>query len=205
MTDVLSGRMFDLFKVSTPGQKISGNRMGADDVMIQAEIGGAARVDPGTGLQRPGYMIRDFILESSPGQNIQISSFRGRANLVLVFPGHSDAMRILLEDAARHSRELIELEATVVVIVPQEQQENTLDPSILVLHDSTHAVHRRYGATDEHGRPVPVVYVTDRFGEIASTYAAPGHMMPPKLEEILNTLEFLNQQCPECEPPEWPR
>ena len=177
----------------------------ADDVMTQAEVGGAARVDPGTGLQRPGYMIRDFILQSSSGQNIQISSFRGRANLVLVFPGYSGAMRILLEDAARYSREFLELEATVVVVSPRQQQENTLNPSILVLHDSTHAVHRLYGATDEHGRPVPVVYVTDRYGEIISTYAAPGHIMPPKLEEILGTLEFLNQQCPECEPPEWPR
>lgn len=56
--------------------------------MIQAEIGGAARVDPGICVQRPGFMIRDFTLKFSPGKNVRISSFRGGSNLVVVFPGY---------------------------------------------------------------------------------------------------------------------
>src|SRR6185437_12167559 len=71
--------------------------------MIQAEVGGAARIDPGTGLQRPGHMIRDFELPSSTGGRVRISNFRGRRNLFLVFPAHSDAMRAVLEEASKSS------------------------------------------------------------------------------------------------------
>lgn len=177
--------------------------------MIQAEIGGAARVDPGMGVQRPGFMIRDFTLVSSRGESVSISSFRGRSNLVVVFPGYSDAMRIFLEDAARHAEALEEENTTLVTVVPYGPEESesaaaNCSPAI-ILHDKTHAVYRLSGATDNNGRPVALVYLTDRFGEIAATYVAPGHSMPPSIKEILSTLEFLNHQCPECEPPEWPR
>jgi len=59
----------------------------SDNSMLQAEVGGGARVDPNLGLQRPGYLIRDFILNSGQGKPVQISDYRGRANLVLVFCG----------------------------------------------------------------------------------------------------------------------
>lgn len=177
--------------------------------MIQAEIGGAARVDPGTGVQRPGFMIRDFTLVSSRGESVSISSFRGRSNLVVVFPGHSDAMRIFLEHAARHADALEEENITLVAVAPYGPEESESAAAncspIIVLHDKTHAVYRLSGATDDSSRPVPLVYLTDRFGEIAATYGAPGHSMPPSIQEILSALEFVNHQCPECEPPEWPR
>ncbi len=179
------------------------------DHMIQAEIGGAARVDPGFGLQRPGYLIRDFTLESSTGENVQISSFRGRANLLLVFPGYSDEMRAFLENAAKHSREFLDQEATIVAVIPHAPEEReiltTVTPSILILHDRTHSAYRLSGALDEDGKLIPLVYLTDRFGEIVSSYSLPGHTMPPNLNEVLAALEFLNHECPECEPPEWPR
>jgi len=177
--------------------------------MIQAEIGGGARVDPGMGMQRPGFMIRDFTLVSSRGESVSISSFRGRSDLVVVFPGYLDAMRTFLEDVARHAEALEEENATLLAVVPYgpEESENATancSPTIL-LHDKALAVYRLSGATDSSGRPVALVYLTDRFGEIAATYVAPGHSMPPSIKEIFSTLEFVNHQCPECEPPEWPR
>ena len=177
--------------------------------MIQAEVGGAARVDPGVGVQRPGFMIRDFSLVSNRGENIRISSFRGQSNLALVFPAYSDAMRGFLEEVQRHGREFSEQDTTVVIIVPcgSEEQTISIEESLpfLVLYDKTHAVYRLSGAMDEHGCPVPLFYLTDRFGEIVSTYVAPGRLMPPSVEELLRPIEFVNHQCPECEPPEWPR
>jgi hypothetical protein len=160
--------------------------------MIQAEVGGAARVDPGIGAQRPGFMIRDFTIVSNGGEAIRISSLRGQSNLAVVFLGQSDAMRIFLHDVEQYGRE--------EYAIPIESSSR-----FLVLYDKTHAVYQLSGATDENGRPVPLLYLTDRFGEIVSTYVAPGHSMPPKVAEILSTLDFVNQQCPECEPPEWPR
>lgn len=177
--------------------------------MIQAEIGGAARVDSGVGVQRPGFMIRDFTLPSSGGETVRISDFRGRSNLAIVFPGYSDAMLGFLEDAAGHAKELSEQDTVVVIVVPYGTEEDVISiprcPPIIVLHDKTHAVYRLSGATDADSRPAPLVYLTDRFGEIVSTYGGPGHSAPPSVGEILSTLEFLNHQCPECEPPEWPR
>jgi peroxiredoxin len=177
--------------------------------MIQAEVGGAARVDPGIGAQRPGFMIRDFALTSSRGEDIRLSSFSGRYNLAVVFLGHSDAMRIFLNDLEQHGRELSEEDTTVVAVVPYGREDQAIPVEsgspFLVLYDKTHAVYQLSGATDENGRPVPLVYLTDRFGEIVSTYVAPDHSIPPKVAEILGTLDFVNQQCPECEPPEWPR
>jgi peroxiredoxin len=177
--------------------------------MIQAEIVGAARVDPGIGVQRPGFMIRDFTLPSNPRENVRISNFRGRSNLAVVFPGHSDAMRVFLNDLKRHSREFAEQDTTVLAVAPSGPEEQAIltenNSPILVLHDESHAVYWLSGATDEIGRPVPLVYLTDRFGEIVSVYAGLSHSVPPSVEEILKTLEFVNHQCPECEPPEWPR
>jgi peroxiredoxin len=177
--------------------------------MIQAEVGGAARVDLGIGVQRRGFMIRDFTLASNCGEDIRISSFRGRSNLAVVFLGHSVAMRVFLEDLGQHGCEFSEQDTTIVAVIPCGPEEQTIPienkPPILVLYDKTHAVYQLSGATDENGRPIPLVYLTDRFGEIAATYAAPGHPMPPTVAEILSTLDFVNQQCPECEPPEWPR
>lgn len=177
--------------------------------MIQAEIGGAARVEPGVGVQKPGFMIRDFTLTSSGGERIAISNFRGRSNLVVVFPGYSDAMHIFIENAAQRGSEFSSQEATIIAVVPHGSETQTVpiphNLPVVVLYDRTHAVYQLSGAMGEADRLVPLVYLTDRFGEIVSTYIAPDHTMPPGVDELLHTLEFMNQQCPECEPPEWPR
>jgi hypothetical protein len=63
-------------------------------------------------------MIRDFMLVSNRGEEVRLSTFRGRSNLAVVFPGHSDAMRAFLGDAERCGREFSEQDTTVVVVVP---------------------------------------------------------------------------------------
>lgn len=163
-------------------------------------------------MQRSGFMIRDFTLVSSSGNNVRISDFRGRSNLVVVFtgsPSFPDAIRGFLTDAERSAQEFSKQDATLVAILPcgpEEHASQIADGSpILVLYDKTHAAYRRSGATDENGRVMPLVYLTDRFGEIVCAFAGPGHSTPPAVDKILSALEFVNQQCPECEPPEWPR
>jgi peroxiredoxin len=182
--------------------------MGAEDVMIQADIGGGARVTPGHGVQRPGYMVRDFALKSSEGKEVRASSFRGQANLVLVFPRQSDAMHAFLSEASRRRPEFSEQDAVVIAILPNRREEQRIPHSdsspIFELYDETLHVHHLSGTTDESGSPIPMIYVTDRFGEIVSTHVAADHA-PPSVKEILHMLEFVNHQCPECEPPEWPR
>lgn len=177
--------------------------------MIQAEIGGAARVTPGFGVQRPGSVIRDFTLMSSRGEKLRISSFHARSNLALVFPAFSDAMLGFAEEAVRHAREFSEQDTALLMVLPHGPEKQVISlagsSTIVALYDETHRVYRLSGATDENARPIPLIYLTDRFGEIATSYVAPAHLMPPSVSEILSALEFVNFQCPECEPPEWPR
>ena len=118
-------------------------------------------------------------------------------------------MRDFLDEAVRHEWEFSEQEARVVAILPHYREERGIPTPrgqlVLDLYDETLTAHKISGAIGENGEPVPLVYITDRFGEIVLTYSVSDHALPPRVEEILRTLEFVNHQCPECEPPEWPR
>jgi peroxiredoxin len=175
--------------------------------MLQAEVGGGGRVDPEEGFQKPGYVIRDFVLPSALGVRVQISDYRGRSNLVLVFAGRAVAEFDFLREVARRCRDFTEQDAVVIAVFQYTSQKaHSLKASaklpFSVLADDDGRVHKLYGAIDALGRGAPVIYVTDRFGEIVSVW---GGKNLPSTDEILKMLEFINHQCPECEPPEWPR
>lgn len=181
-----------------------------EDVVLQAEVVGGGRVDAEGGIQKPGYLIRDFILTSSRGARVQISDFRGRSNLVLVFAGCASAARDLLADVAIQQQRFAEQETMVITVfqlVPEDQQflKTWATLPLLLLNDGDGRVHRLFGAVDQEGRSNPVIYITDRYGEIASVYVTRNGEQLPTAEQILKMLEFINGRCPECEPPEWPR
>ena len=82
---------------------------------------------------------------------------------------------------------------------------DTQKQSLVLLIDHDGSLHQQYGAVDEVGQLAQVIYITDRYGEIVSVFHTFGGEQLPATEELLKLLEFLNHQCPECEPPEWPR
>jgi peroxiredoxin len=140
----------------------------------------------------------------------RVSDYRGRSNLVLVFAGQAGIEFDFLQDAAARYQDFTEQDAVIVAVFPYNSQETHLlkiwaTLPFVVLADDDGRVHGLYGAVDEHERPGPVIYVTDRFGEIVSVYDALGGQHQPSNDEVLRMLEFINHQCPECEPPEWPR
>jgi hypothetical protein len=65
-------------------------------------------------------------------------------------------------------------------------------------------IHRLLGASDAAGNLAPTIYVTDRFGEIFAAFHNAKAAALPSPAEIIRWLEFINQQCEECSPPEWP-
>lgn len=75
--------------------------------MLQAEVGGGGRVDPEEGLQKRGYVIRDFVL----GARVQISDYCGRSNLALVFAGLAVTEFGFLREVARRCRDFTEQDA----------------------------------------------------------------------------------------------
>ena len=178
--------------------------------MLQAEIAGGAANAPEA---RPakGQLIRDFTLPSTLGQQISLSDYRGRSNLVLVFAGGGDAIpdrKCLAEIAADYAR-FQEEQAQVLAILQCargkaaliKQQANLPFP---VLVDEDGRIHRPAGAVDVQGHPATAIYVTDRFGEVFAVYRAAEGQAIPSAREIVEWLTFINSQCPECASPEWP-
>jgi peroxiredoxin len=178
--------------------------------MTQAELAGGMANAP---QARPakGQLIRDFTLTSTLGKQISLSDYRGRSNLVLVFGGDGDSipdLKILAEIAADHAR--FQDEQTQVVAIMQcsqgkgariKEQGNLPFP---LLVDEDGRIHRSAGAADNDGHPAAAIYITDRFGEVFAAYRTADGQAMPDVHEIVTWLAFINSQCPECSPPEWP-
>lgn len=178
--------------------------------MTQAEIAGGTTIAPQT---RPakGQLIRDFTLASSDGQTISLSDYRARSSLVLVFAGGgagSPDLRFLAEIAADYAR-MQEEQAQVLAVVQcvrktaaRIKQEAKLPFPLLVDEDGQ--IHRGAGAADKYGHPATAIYITDRFLEVFAVRRETEGQAMPGAREIVEWLSFINSQCPECSPPEWP-
>jgi len=178
--------------------------------MTQAELAGGTVDAPRTSPAKR-QLIRDFTLTSTLGQQISLSDYRRRSNLVLVLAGGgagSPDLEILAEAAANYAR-FQEEQAEVLAILQcgQEsatrigQQANLRFP---LLVDEEGRIHRSAGAVNRHGLPATAIYVTDCFGEVFAVYRAAEGQIMPGAQEIVKWLSFINMQCPECGHPEWP-
>ena len=198
-----------LSEVTTVHQSDMSEQNHSGNAMLQAEVGGGARIDADRRLQRQGYLIRDCIANSVDGRKIQISDYRGRSNLVLVFAGNRASTDEVLARLADRLQQFEEQESVIILLLPSSAVKPELlkaqDQSLVLLIDDDGSLHRQYGAVDEAGQLAPVIYITDRFGEIVSVYTSFDGKQLPCSQELLKLLEFINNQCPECEPAEWPR
>lgn len=171
----------------------------------------AASAGPGSGYPVRGQVLRDFALPSAAGKQVQLSDCRGRANLVVVLAGARGSrprLELLRQLASRHAA-ILEQETQVMAVLccPREQAQAIKARAqlpFIVLADSDGAVHRSLGAFDHSGLPRLAVYVTDRYGEVFAAWRTATGDASPTAQEILEWLEFVNRQCPECFPPEWP-
>lgn len=176
--------------------------------MSQAEIAGGA-VTPANELPSKGRRLRDFELISALGRHIQLSDYRGRCNLVLIFADNRPGTTKLLLEAAQQYTEIQGQEAELLAVVRQSPAQAAAMKQQLklpypVLADADGCIHRQVGAVDPQEHVAPAAYITDRFGEVFGIYRTRDGQTLPPVAEILNWLEFINHQCPECEAPEWP-
>jgi peroxiredoxin len=175
--------------------------------MSQAEIAGGTSTPPNE-FPSKGHLLRDFCLETTSGKKICISDYRGRSNLVLIFMDNQRETLMLASDLAKMYSEIREQEAEVLAVRPGDQLAQTGEPwdllvyPVLVDHDGR--AYAEVGAVDAHGRACSAVYIMDRFAEVFSAYRRRDGQSLPTTSEVLSWLEFVNSQCPECEPPEWP-
>ena len=175
--------------------------------MSQAEIAGGTQT-PRNELPSSGYLLRDFTLMSALGHPVQLSAYRGRSNLVLICADERAETEQLLLGLASQYTQIRNEEAEVLVVVrsPAEatEKKEQLKLPYPILVDDNGRIHQELGAADSQGREFAAVYVTDRFGEVFGAYRTRDGQPLPRLADIVNLLEFIGIQCPECEPPEWP-
>ena len=176
--------------------------------LSQAEIAGGT-VTPQNELPSKGRLIQDFVLTSALGRTVRISDYRGRANLVLILGDERPETAKLMSDTASRYAEIKNEEAEVLVILPTSHEaaaetKQRLKLPYLVLADEDGRIHRMLGATDAQGHDRAAVYITDRFGEVFGIYRTAEGQQVPTIADVLDWLESVNAQCPECEPPEWP-
>jgi len=176
--------------------------------MWQAEIAGGQVTSAGE-LPTKGRLLPAFELISAAGRLIQLSDYRGRSNLVLLFTDHEAATARLLTEMAQRYEEFKREEAEIVAVAKCSTEECGLIKGQLklpfpVLSDEDGRLHHEFGASDQEGDSAAAAYVTDRYAEVFAVYRTRDGQTLPRATEILSWLEFINSQCPECEPPEWP-
>jgi len=178
-------------------------------IMSQAGIAGGA-VTPSNELPSKGRILPDFALPVAfSGRQVQASDFRGRANLVVIVDDGLSETANLISEADRQYGEIKNQETEVLLIIRPLQLTAATDQESLkqlpcALVDEDGCIHRRLGALDAQGHDSAAIYVTDRWGEVFGIYRKSGGQSVPDIAEILSWLEFINSQCPECDPPEWP-
>jgi peroxiredoxin len=176
--------------------------------MTQAEIAGGRLTGP-TELPSKGRLLNDFELTTTSDTRVLLSDYRGRANLVLIAADEDEHTTALLSSLAAQYSKIEELQAVVLLVVGKPHQAaaskaNGLRLPYLTLIDVNGRVHSDLGAVDANGNPQAAVYITDRFGEVFGIYRLRDGAVLPSVKEIVDWLEFINSQCPECGVPEWP-
>ncbi len=176
--------------------------------MTQAELAGRT-IDGRQASPAKGQLIRDFTLTSTLGQEISLSDYRGRSNLLLLFAGgrvDNPDLKVLAEIAVDHNR--FQDEQTQVLAIMLCTRERAVRISQVanlpfpLLVDEDGQMHRAAGAADKSGHPVIAIYITDRFGEVFAVYRAAEGKTMPSAQEMIKWLTFINIQCPECGHPE---
>lgn len=176
--------------------------------MSQAEIAGG-KLTSADEVPSKGRRLREFELMSSEGNSVRLSDFRGRCNLVVILTDERPEAEELLAGVRIHYEEIRNEGAQVLAIMHASHEQTIkakerLNLPFPVLLDNNRHVYRQLGAVGPEDRDAAAVYVTDRFGEVFAAYRTIDRQISPTVADILQWLEFINAQCPECEAPEWP-
>lgn len=147
------------------------------------------------------------LLPTSDGRQLDLWQYKGRRNLV-IFVAHAASCqecRKYLQTMAQHYRSFQEWETQVLALVPGSQEEiqklcSEIDIPYPVAIDQSGVASFKLGLAPQRGTQGPQagLTITDRWGEIYETCKASQTHRLPSVEEILNTLRFIEIQCPEC-------
>lgn len=162
---------------------------------------------PQTGTFRRGQRLPVLPLRAPTGETFDLAAWRGRNSLLLVLAAEGERAALLLHDLALRHADFKEEETRILGVLhgPEEAAQTVAGQRGLpfpLLPDPDAAVHRALEAADSSGA-YPAVFITDRYGEIYAAWAGPDAEIPAA-GELLEWARFINIQCEECFPPEWP-
>jgi hypothetical protein len=135
------------------------------------------------------------------GVQKRLSDFKGRKNLVVILAGGDGdrlpaAMAEADADVRRH-------DGHIIAVLPAASPKAGAWPFDVVV-DLGGALHRKFAAGDTSRDPGLAVYITDRWGEVMFVCRTSEGDPAPEAAGLLDWLRFVDQQCPECFPSEWP-
>lgn len=166
--------------------------------MLQSQLESARCNTKGTPPSK-GTRVRDYPLIDAAGNPITLSNFRGKRNLVLIFAGARETGEAIANRLSSFDKEFGDADGLAIVIVADEPAWGSGRPHMLIASDVAAIAHKEIGGTDASVKFVQGCYITDRFGEVCAAL----HEIPP-VSEMLRWLDYINSECPECEPSEWP-
>ena len=164
----------------------------------QAEIAGHLARSSSPRPQK-GTVLPDVQLLMQGGSTRLLSEVRNRHNLVMVLTAGHDFNHIL--DLFNAVDGALNEQNTRVLIITSEAAA-LKDSSGELAIDPEFQIHQTLGAVGEDGKPIATIYITDRFGEVFAILRN-GETRALVWNDIIGWLEFVNQQCDECSPPEW--
>lgn len=157
-------------------------------------------------LNRP---VPIFELPSTLGRNIQSWEYKQRKNVVILFLcSDSDKNRKILQDFADNYDQYLSQNTEILAIITKDQEAiNKLQVELAlpfpILSDISGTVADKYTQIIDKC-PLPSVFVTDKFGILyyQSTLEKEDEFF--EQGKILEWLDFIEAQCPECTiPVEW--
>ncbi len=151
-----------------------------------------------------GHHLHPFALPDPTGRTVQLWQYLQRSNVVLFFHHGVDCAACLaaLQELATHVDAFSQEETTVLAVGPDQPTENHQladQPGhpFPLLSDPT-------GQTvAQQGLAIPSLFIADRWGEIWAAWAGGADHRLPSGQDILQWLEFIQAQCPECTMIEW--
>ena len=153
---------------------------------------------------RRGQCLPDVHFITVDSQQTSLSSFKGRYNLLLVATTNPDSP--FLDALGRRQAEIAQ-RGTVTIAFLACAQEGALRARqrggwpFLVVSGRDGSVTRRFGFVPQDAL---TVCITDRWAEVFYISNLPVSSGDAQVDECLNWLDFIEHQCPECFPSEWP-
>ena len=154
----------------------------------------------------PGRLLPAFTLPILNRQGaISSWDYKQRRNLVLLFATPLSECSGLIESLSARYDAYRQLDCEILLITTDEETAaRAFRVPFPILHDEAALVRRRVLGEDSHNVKAVTALVADRWGEVyARLTPDPGE--PDAAErELISWVEFVDMQCNECFPSEWP-